>query len=162
MVDEHCLGVTIQKNFEPMEKSLHFQIDVRSGLPVYRQLMDQVRYYIASGVLKAGAQLPSIRELAQRLSVNPTTIVKAYSELEHEKVIELRRGKGAFVAEQVRQSAGDCEAALRKSARQLAVEATQLGVGVQDAVRIVREEFAELGRGSASEKTVRLKVVGED
>ena len=145
-----------------MEKALHFQIDVRSGVPVYRQLMDQVRYYIASGLLKPGNQLPSIRELAQRLTVNPTTIVKAYTELEHEKAIELRRGKGAFIAEQVRPSASDCRAALRRAARQLAVEATQMGASVQDAVQTVREEFAELNQTSAEEKTVKLKVVGED
>jgi GntR family transcriptional regulator len=49
---------------------LHFQIDPHSGVPIYRQLMDQIRYYLASGVLEAGGQLPSIREMAQTLSVS--------------------------------------------------------------------------------------------
>ena len=54
---------------------LHLQVDPHSGVPVYRQMMDQVKYYIASGVLRPGAQLPSVRELAQFLRVNPTTVV---------------------------------------------------------------------------------------
>ena len=79
--------------------NLHLQIDAHSGLPVYRQMVDQIKYYVASGTLKPGNQLPSVRELAQQLSINPTTVVKAYNELEHEQVIDLRHGKGAFVAE---------------------------------------------------------------
>ena len=78
---------------------LHIQIDPHSGIPVYRQVMDQVKYYAASGTLKVGAQLPSIRELSKALSVNPTTVVKAYTELQHEGVIEMKQGKGAFLAE---------------------------------------------------------------
>ena len=65
------------------QKALHFQIDPRSGLPVYRQLMDQIKYYVASGGLRSGDQLPSIRDLATRASVNPTTVVKCYTELQH-------------------------------------------------------------------------------
>ena len=75
---------------------LHLQIDPRSGLPVYRQMMDQIRYYIASGTLGPGDQLPSVREVAQALSINPTTVVKAYTELQHARVLEIRHGKGAF------------------------------------------------------------------
>jgi GntR family transcriptional regulator len=78
---------------------LHFQLSIHSGVPVYRQLMDQIRHYVASGVLAPGDQLPSIRELARFLAVNPTTIVKAYGELAHDGVIEIRHGRGAFVAE---------------------------------------------------------------
>ena len=76
---------------------LHFQINPHSGVPVYRQMIDQVKYYVASDALKAGDQLPSIRELAQSLAINPTTVVRVYAELEHEGVIEIRHGKGAFV-----------------------------------------------------------------
>ena len=71
---------------------LYFQLNVHSGVPVYRQLMDQIRHYVAAGAL------PSIRELAKSLAVNPTTIVKAYGELAHEGVILIQHGRGAFVA----------------------------------------------------------------
>jgi len=78
---------------------LHFQIDSSSGIPVYRQVMDQVRSYASAGMLEPGQQLPSIRGLAKQLAVNPSTIVKAYSELEHQGVIVLRKGRGAFLSD---------------------------------------------------------------
>jgi GntR family transcriptional regulator len=69
-----------------------------SGVPIYLQLMEQVKHAIATGALKPGEQLPSIRPLAEELVVNPNTVAKAYRELEHEGVIELRQGAGAFVS----------------------------------------------------------------
>jgi GntR family transcriptional regulator len=138
-----CMAVTIQPT--TMLKPVHLQIDPHSGLPVYRQIMDQVRYYVASGVLQPGDQLPSIRELANKLAVNPTTIVKAYSELEHAGVIEMRHGKGVFVAQHsMRMSDREREKALRRLARQLAVEAAQMSAPTPLVVRIVEEELAHL------------------
>jgi GntR family transcriptional regulator len=125
-----------------MLKPLHVQIDPHSGVPVYRQIMDQIKYYIASGVHQSGDQLPSIRDLAQKLSVNPTTVVKAYSELEHAQVIEMQHGKGVFVAERsVRMSERAREKALRRIARQLAVEAAQMKAPATVVLRIVQEEI---------------------
>ena len=121
---------------------LHFEINPHSGIPVYRQMMDQVRYYVAAGVLRAGDQLPSIRELSQRLSVNPTTVVKAYSELEHAEIIEMRHGKGAFIsASPSGLSAQECGAALRRLARHLVVEAKQMGASEHDLLRVVQGEM---------------------
>ena len=71
-----------------------------SGVPIYIQLKEQVKHAISTGALKPGEQLPSIRPLAEELVVNPNTIAKAYRELEHEGVIELRQGAGAFVSDQ--------------------------------------------------------------
>jgi GntR family transcriptional regulator len=128
-----------------MLKSLHLQIDPLSGIPVYRQIMDQVRYYVGSGVLEPGDQLPSIRDLAQRLAVNPTTVVKAYGELQHGQVIEMRHGKGVFVAERaIRVSDREREKALRRMARQLAVEASQMKASAAQVLKIVQEELAEI------------------
>jgi GntR family transcriptional regulator len=70
-----------------------------SGVPIYLQLMEQVKHAIETGALRPGEQLPSIRPLAEELVVNPNTIAKAYRELEHEGVIELRQGAGAFVSD---------------------------------------------------------------
>ncbi|MFH1730119.1 MAG: GntR family transcriptional regulator [Planctomycetota bacterium] len=126
---------------------LHLQLDPHNGSPVYRQMMDQVKYYIASGALKPGTQLPSIRELARRLSVNPTTVVKAYNELRHEGVIELEHGKGAFVAESAaRMPRTEREKELRRVARQLAVEAKQMGVSAGTVQDIVRAEMEKINR----------------
>lgn len=74
-----------------------------SGVPLYVQLVEQIKHAIETCALMPGEQLPGIRTLAQQLVVSPTTIVKAYTELEHEGVIELRQGAGAFVTDQERQ-----------------------------------------------------------
>jgi GntR family transcriptional regulator len=68
------------------------------GVPIYLQLMEQVRHAIETGALRPGDQLPGIRPLAEELVINANTVAKAYRELEHEGVIELKHGAGAFVA----------------------------------------------------------------
>lgn len=139
---------------------LHFQINPNSGVPVYRQMVDQVRYYIASQALKPGDQLPSIRELAQKLAVNPTTVVRVYSDLEHAGIIEMRHGKGAFVAESGhRMNATAREKVLRALARQLAVEAVQMGAPPSQVLKVVREELAELQPAEDAESPVNLSVM---
>ena len=75
------------------------QIDFKSGKPVYLQLVDQIRYAAASGVLRPGEPLPSIRPLAEELRVNRNTVAKAYTELESQGVIETLPGKGCFLKE---------------------------------------------------------------
>ena len=124
---------------------LHFQIDPHPGMPVYRQMMNQFRYYVASGLLRAGDQLPSIRAMAKRLAVNPSTVVKAYTELQHEGLIEMKHGRGAFVAENTRRlSEAGKKKALRRLARQLAVEAKQIGASQELLIDIVTEEVRRL------------------
>ena len=78
---------------------LLFRIAPTSGVPVYLQLIDQVKHAIDVGALRSGDQLPAIRRVAEDLVINPNTVAKAYRDLEHEGVIELRQGSGAFVAE---------------------------------------------------------------
>ena len=74
-------------------------VDPHSGVPVYRQLMDQIKLHIASGVLRPGDELPSTRSLSTELGVNPMTISKAYSFLEMEHVVERRPGRPLVVAD---------------------------------------------------------------
>jgi GntR family transcriptional regulator len=76
-----------------------FQIDFKSGKPVYLQLVDQVRYAAASGALRPGEPLPSIRPLAEELRVNRNTIAKAYAELENQGIIGTQPGRGCFLKE---------------------------------------------------------------
>src|SRR5437763_14510341 len=68
------------------------------GVPIYLQLMEEVKHRTETGAIRAGEQLPGIRPLAEELVINPNTVAKAYRELEHEGVIELRQGAGAFVS----------------------------------------------------------------
>ena len=80
-----------------------FRPNPSSGVPIYLQLMEQVKHGIETGALRPGEQLPGIRPLAEDLVINPNTVAKAYRELEHEGVIELRHGAGAFVSGAVRE-----------------------------------------------------------
>src|SRR5918995_2498313 len=75
-----------------------FRPNPSSGVPIYLQLMEQVKHGIETGALRPGDQLPGMRPLAEQLVINPNTVAKAYRELEHEGVIELRHGAGAFIA----------------------------------------------------------------
>ncbi len=79
-----------------------FRPNPASGVPIYLQLMEQVKHSIETGALGPGEQLPGIRPLAEELVINPNTVLKAYRELEHEGVIELRHGAGAFVSANAR------------------------------------------------------------
>jgi GntR family transcriptional regulator len=126
---------------------LHIQIDPHSGVPAYRQVMDQIKLYVASGALAEGQQLPSIRELARELAVNPSTVVKAYNELQHEGVVAMLQGKGAFVRAADRGLTRRARReALRPLVRRLAVEASQLGLTDVELGTLIDEVFEELGK----------------
>lgn len=77
---------------------MNFRVNATSTQPLYLQLTQQIRHAIDTGVLQPGDSVPGIRTLAEQLVVSPNTIVKAYSELEHEGLLEMRQGSGAFVA----------------------------------------------------------------
>ncbi len=76
-----------------------FRINPHSGVPLYLQLVEQVRHAVEAGALRPGDQLPAIRKVAEDMVMNPNTVAKAYREMEHEGLIALRHGAGAFVAE---------------------------------------------------------------
>jgi GntR family transcriptional regulator len=79
---------------------IEFKLDLKSGVPFYRQIVDQIRYGIASKRLLPGEQLPTVRELAVQLELNPNTVRKAYSELEILGVLDTQQGTGTFVSNQ--------------------------------------------------------------
>ncbi len=81
------------------EDALHIEISLQDGVPIYRQIVNQVKYLIASGQLKPDQELPPIRALAEQLVVTPNTIVKSYSELEASGLVYKRRGAGTYVAD---------------------------------------------------------------
>jgi GntR family transcriptional regulator len=78
---------------------LVLSIDPKSGVPFYRQIIEQVKFSIASGDLKPGDRLPTVRQLAVDLSINPNTVIRAYRELEIESLLDTQQGSGTFVSE---------------------------------------------------------------
>jgi GntR family transcriptional regulator len=99
---------------------MFFKLNPTTGQPLYLQLMQQIRHAAETGTLEDGAQLPGIRTLAEKLVVSPNTVAKAYSELEHEGLLELRQGSGAFVCLKSRaRSLGDSVQAARRRIREL-------------------------------------------
>jgi len=88
-----------------MRPAFEFRLDQRSGVPAYRQIIDQVLGAIASGSLRAGDQLPTVRQLAVDLQINPNTVVRAYRELEIREILETQQGTGTFISQKkVKQS----------------------------------------------------------
>lgn len=129
---------------------MQFQLNFKSGKPVYLQLVDQVKAAVASGAAQAGDSLPSIRPLAEDLRVNRNTIAKAYAELESQGVIETAAGRGCFISGQ--------STTLRKDARvrilteeidQAVVQAHHLQVGKDEFLRLVEERFDTFERRRA-------------
>src|SRR5437763_11260455 len=82
------------------QKPFHCLLDLKSGVPVYRQIIDQVMGGIAAGALAAGHQLPTVRQLAVDLSINPNTVLRAYRELEIRGILDTQQGTGTFISQQ--------------------------------------------------------------
>jgi GntR family transcriptional regulator len=119
-----------------------FQIDFKGGKPVYLQLVDQVRYAAASGALRPGEPLPSIRPLAEELRVNRNTIAKAYTELESQGIIETLPGKGCFLKENNSHfTKGVRQKLLLKEIDQAVVTAHHLQVAREPFISMVNERL---------------------
>jgi len=129
------------------------RVDPRDPLPLWRQLEDGVRNLVASGALRPGASVPSVRELARELAVNPATIAKAYQHLVDAGVLETRRGEGTFVAEgPPLLPRAERRRRLQQAARSYAAQAATLGIGADDAAEIARQACQELEETSDDSK----------
>ena len=89
----------MKRGTEPEVQPFAFRLDAHSGVPVYRQLIDQVQAGIASGALSTGAQLPTVRQVAVDLTINPNTVSRAYREMEIRGLLDTQQGTGTFVAD---------------------------------------------------------------
>lgn len=115
-------------------------VDPHSGVPVYRQIMDQIQFHIASGTLEPGDELPSTRTLSSQLGVNPMTISKAYSYLERDGVVERRRGRPLVVRPFERKQLKHRKLQqLRVSLRPTVRMTQQLGISKDEALRVFDE-----------------------
>jgi GntR family transcriptional regulator len=112
---------------------MEFQCDPTSRVPIYRQLMDQIRQGVARGRLRPGTRLPSVRVLSRELVVNPNTIARTYAELEREGVLNTRQGLGVFVAvPQADLSAAARRDRLAEALDRFLTEAVHLGYSAED------------------------------
>jgi GntR family transcriptional regulator len=122
-----------------------FTLEPASGVPIYRQLVDQVRRLVASGHLAPGAELPSVREVAAEYAVNPTTISKAYGLLELEGLVERNRGKPMTIAPLRRhqQTLAHRLRQLEAHVDSLVLAARQLDLQAADLTRLIDEKMQE-------------------
>jgi len=120
------------------------RLNQSSGIPLYLQLMEQVKHAVETGALKSGDRLPTIRKLAEDLVMNPNTVARAYRELEHEGIIELKHGSGAFISESTAWRAKVSKKA--QAVVQSAVERLLAsGLSASEIRRLVENELALLG-----------------
>jgi GntR family transcriptional regulator len=127
-------------------------ITVTDGVPIYRQIVNQVKYLVASGLLRPGEELPPIRTLALQLKVTPNTIVKAYGDLEIAGVVHKRQGSGTYVSEERPRLANrERRRVIDQRIDALLAEAHQLNFTADDIVRIIRERRAVMDSGTIAE-----------
>ncbi len=126
---------------------MHIQISTNDGVPIYRQIVNQVKYMVASGLLLSGEELPPIRVLAKQLLVTPNTVVKAYDELERDGVVHKRQGSGTVVSEFVSPLAErEQRRILEERADTLLAEARQMNVPFDEVVELLHKRHAALTR----------------
>ena len=123
---------------------LRFRLDLHSGVPVYRQIIDQVRGGVASGALAVGDQLPTVRQLAVDLAINPNTVVRAYRELELGGLLETHQGTGTFIrAQKIRGGDGERARQLARIVEDAAARAGAAGFSVEELIEELRGLVAE-------------------
>jgi GntR family transcriptional regulator len=121
---------------------MEFQCDTTSRVPIYRQLMDQIRQGVARGRLKPGSRLPSVRVLSRELVVNPNTVARAYTELERDGVLNTHQGLGVFVAEpQADLSTAARRERLAEALDRFLTEAVHLGFSAEDVLSAVTKRI---------------------
>jgi GntR family transcriptional regulator len=121
-----------------------FRLDAHSGVPVYRQLIDQVLGAVATGVLQSGNQLPTVRQVAVDLAINPNTVMRAYREMEIRGILDTQQGSGTFIAEQ-RASIPkeERERQLAQLAGEFISRAGLLGLTLEEVIQALRNMLRE-------------------
>lgn len=130
-----------------MSTVARFRLDLKSGVPAYRQIIDQVLGAIAAGALRAGDQLPTVRQLAVDLAINPNTVVRAYRELEIRGVLDTQQGTGTFIStKKIRQNEVERQRRLNQIIGDLVARAGAEGFTVKDLLERMAELYAAAER----------------
>ena len=129
------------------QQAFQFRLDLKSGVPVYRQLIDQVLVAVASGTLAAGDQLPTVRQLAVDLSINPNTVVRAYKELEIRGMLTTQQGTGTFItSKRVKQDEAQRQRRLTQMVDEFVARVSADGYSVDEIIARLEELRAESGQ----------------
>src|SRR5580704_13970694 len=132
------------KQMVPLRRPFSFRLDLHSGVPLYRQLIDQVQAAIAAEALLPGDQLPTVRQVAVDLAINPNTVVRAYREMELRGILDTQQGTGTFVAEgQVQPSKDERERVLSQLTTEFAARAGSAGFKVSELIEALRQLSSE-------------------
>ena len=124
---------------------MFIRIEPSSSVPIYRQIIDQIKYQVATSVLKAGDKVPSVRQLASQLAVNQNTVLKVYNELCRENVLKIERGSGTFVSTNRQTiSAAERKKTVANVLREAAVQAIHLDISVEQAKELLAKEYAAI------------------
>jgi GntR family transcriptional regulator len=128
-------------------KSFQIALDLRSGVPVYRQIIDQLMGGIAAGTLAAGDQLPTVRQLAVDLSINPNTVIRAYRELEIRGVLETHQGTGTFIGHQkVQRDDAERQRRLNQLVGEFVARAGSAGFTLEELLEPLRDMQRDSGK----------------
>jgi GntR family transcriptional regulator len=118
-------------------------LDNRDLRPLYLQIMDEIRRAIVVGKLKPEDPLPSVRDLASELAINPRTVSQAYQELEREEVVYVKRGQGTFVSPTMKKNSRERQSLARALAKRTLIEARRSGLDLQELIASLKEAAAE-------------------
>ena len=131
---------------------VQIHINTHDGVPIYLQVVNQIKYLVAAGRLSAGEELPAIRTLAEKLIVNPNTIARAYRELEHAGIVEKRRTAGTFVTDQGSPLARrERLKILTERIDQLLAESGQLDVSLDEIIKLLNQRHSVITRSRLKE-----------
>ena len=133
---------------------MDIRIDPADGVPIYRQIVNRIRYIVASGLLEPGDELPTIRALAIQLKVTPNTIVKAYDELESAGVLQRRHGSGTFVAgASTRLADRERRRIIEQRVDVLLTDIHHLGFSLEDLFKVIHRRQALMASNRTEDKT---------
>jgi GntR family transcriptional regulator len=138
------------KNPVPVRRPFAFRLDMHSGVPLYRQLIDQVQSAIAAGLLVPGDQLPTVRKVSVDLEINPNTVMRAYREMEIRGILDTQQGTGTFVAQQtIDRDAIEHSRGLEQLVEEFAARAGAAGFNLEELMAVLRDRVAEGKQGRA-------------
>jgi len=143
-IDNFSLSVIVIYNSKTLLRSIaiFIRIEPSSSVPIYRQIIDQIKYQVATGMLSEGDKVPSVRELAAKLAVNQNTILKVYNELCRENVLKIERGEGTYVSSNKQNiPISERKKAVANSLREVAILAVQLDLPLEQVTELLEKEY---------------------